>query len=291
VREVLFGPERAARLVFVHQAFAVLMGLRVVLGPYRQLAEQPDALFDAVPVLFFLSGMPETVVFAALQVIGGAAAALVVARRHPRLAFAAAWLCYLVLAGLRGSRGKVLHNDLLLLWSAAPFVFARVPRRASQVGEEPRRAWGWPVRTAMAIAALVYFFAGMWKLRRSGPAWAFGDNMRFILIWGPSAADETWSALAEWIAENGAAYRAAAASILGVELAFPVALFVRRLQPIFAVVAAVMHVFTYLVLGLDYWAWAGTVLVLFVDWPALVRRRATDSIRVAPARPGYDGLP
>jgi hypothetical protein len=288
VREVLFGPEPAARLVFVHRAFALLIGVRVVLGPYRQLAGQPEALFDPVPILSLLSGMPPTGVFVALQVAGGAAAALAVARRRPRAAFAVAWVCYLVLAGLRGSRGKVLHNDLLLLWSAAPLVFARVPARDDPVEQGPRRAWGWPVRTSMAIAALVYFFAGVWKLRRSGPAWAYGDNMRYILIWGPSAADGRWDALAEWIVESAVAYRAAAASLLGLELAFPVALLVRRLQPVFGVVAAAMHVLTYLVLGLDYWAWAGVVLAQFVDWPALARRAG---MRVTPARAGYDGLP
>ena len=138
----------------------------------------------------------------------------------------------------------------------------------------------------MTIVALIYFFAGMWKLRRSGPAWVYGDNMRYILIWGPSAADGRWDALAEWIAENGAAYRAAAASILGVELTFPIALFVRRLQPVFGVVAAGMHVLTYLVLGLDYWAWAGVVLVLFVDWPAVLGRRTAGEAFASRGAPG-----
>ena len=41
----------------------------------------------------------------------------------------------------------------------------------------------------------------------------------------------------------------------------------------FYVVSAVsLHVATWLLLGLDYWAWAGTVLVLFVDWPEVVER-------------------
>ena len=43
---------------------------------------------------------------------------------HALAADRLAWGCYLVLAGLFGSRGKVMHNDLLLLWTAVPFLQA-----------------------------------------------------------------------------------------------------------------------------------------------------------------------
>ncbi len=57
----------------------------------------------------------------------------------------------------------------------------------------------------------------------------------------------------------------------------------------FSVASAVaLHAATWLLLGLDYWTWAGAVLVLFVDWPALfdVARERRTRVRgeVAAAR-------
>jgi hypothetical protein len=271
VDDALFGPEAGARLLFVHTALAALIGLRIVLGPYRQLAGMPDALFEPVDVLSFLGGMPPLWVITTLQVVGGLAALAAILRRQPRLAFGVAWVCYLVLAGLRGSRGKVLHNDLLLLWVTVPFLLA--PIEARWTDREPRRRTGWPIRSAMVIAALVYALAGYHKLRRSGLDWAIGDNVRWVMLWGPTIGEAKWHSFAEWVGEHWWAYKGTGAFILAFELTFPLALVWRRLQPGYAVVGVSLHVATYLFLGLDYWAWALTILILFIDWPALMARR------------------
>jgi uncharacterized membrane protein YdbT with pleckstrin-like domain len=78
--------------------------------------------------------------------------------------------------------------------------------------------------------------------------------------------------MATWIGEHVWAAKATGAFILAFELTFPVALVRRGLQPLYAVVAVALHITTYLFLGLDYWAWAVTVLLLFVDWPTVVDR-------------------
>jgi hypothetical protein len=270
LEDALWGPETGARLLVAHVGLSALIGLRIVLGSYRQLADTPAALFDPVPFLAWLPGMPDAWVFVALQVVGGLAALAAVARRHPRVAFAVAWGCYLVLAGLRGSRGKVLHNDLLLLWAAVPFLLA--PVAVSWHDRTPRRDHGWPLRSSMVIAALIYFFAGYHKLRRSGLDWAIGDNVRYVMLWGPSVGAAKWDALATWVGERLWAAKATGAFILTFELTFPLVVLWRRLQPWYALVAVALHVTTYLLLGLDYWAWACTVLLLFIDWPAVVDR-------------------
>jgi hypothetical protein len=272
----LWGPESGRRLLFVHTSLAALIGLRIVLGSYRQLASTPGPLFEPVPILGWVPSMPPAWVFIALQVVGGAAALAAVARRHPRAAFAVAWVCYLVLAGLRGSRGKVLHNDLLLLWSSVPFLLA--PVSVAWHDRERRREHGWPVRSAMVIAALVYFLAGYHKLERSGLGWATGDNVRYVMLWGPSVGAAKWDAMATWIGEHLWASKATGAFILTFELTFPVSLVRRGLQPVYALVAVALHVTTWLFLGLDYWAWGLTVLILFIDWPALADRMRGASV-------------
>src|SRR5690606_26987992 len=82
------------------------------LTPPRPRSDPKRPLFDPVPILAWAPSMPPAWGFVALQVVGTVAAVLAAARRWPRVTFALAWLCYLVLAGFRGSRGKVLHNDL-----------------------------------------------------------------------------------------------------------------------------------------------------------------------------------
>lgn len=266
VDDALWGPESGRRLVFVQTALALLIALRVGLGPYRELARLPDALFDPVPVLGFLSSMPSAGVIVAVQVVGVVAAVLAAARRWPRVAFVVAWLAYLVLAGLRGSRGKVLHNDLLLLWTSAVFLFA--PFTATWRDREPKRAHGWPIRVAMVIAALIYFFAAYHKLRRSGVDWVVGDNMSFILRWGPAIGEPALPDVADTIADSPLLSKATAGMLLGVELVFPLAIWWRWLRPWLALAAAGLHVGTWFLLGLDYWAWALAVPILFVDWPS-----------------------
>ena len=279
--DALWGPEPGRRVLFAQTALAALIGLRVALGSYRQLAGTPGPLYDPVPFLAWAPSMPPAWGFVALQVVGSVAALLAVLRRWPRATFGLAWLCYLVLAGLRGSRGKVLHNDLLLLWTAVPFLLAPVALRWSD--RRPRRDHGWPLRAATAIAALIYFLAGYHKLRRSGLDWAIGDNVRYVMLWGPSVGAAKWDAMATWIGEHLWASKATGAFILAFELSFPIVLVKRWLQPLYALVAVALHVTTWLFLGLDYWAWALTALILFVDWPRLVDRAR---MRGRPPAPG-----
>jgi hypothetical protein len=268
--DALWGPETAARLLLVQAGLAALIGVRIVAGSYRQLADTPTALVDPVPFLAFLDRMPPAEVFVAIQVVGGLAALAAVLRRRPRLAFALAWVCYLVLAGLRGSRGKVLHNDLLLLWVSAPFLLA--PTRVDRDDPVPRRRYGWPVRVAIVVTALIYFFAGYHKLRRSGPSWAYGDNMRYVSLWGPSIGSSGWPGLAQWTGENIWLSRASGVFILGTELTFPVVIFVRWTRVWYAAAVLFLHVSTWFLLGLDYWAWAIAVPLVLVDWPAYAAR-------------------
>jgi hypothetical protein len=275
VDDALFGPESGRRLVFVQSGLALVIALRIALGPYRELARLPDALFDPVPVLRWLPSVPSAAVIAVVQVVGAAAAIAAASRRWPRVTFAVAWLSYLFLAGLRGSRGKILHNDLLLLWTSAVFLLA--PSRASVRDREPSRANGWPVRVAIVVTALVYFFAAYHKLRRSGPGWVLGENMHYVMLWGPSIGEPPLPGLTRWVGESGLVSRLSAGFILGVELTFPLVVWKRWLRPWFALAAVVLHLGTWLLLGLDYWAWALAVPIILVDWPAVLSR--IDGIR------------
>jgi hypothetical protein len=60
-------------------------------------------------------------------------------------------------------------------------------------------------------------------------------------------------------------------------------IWMRWLRVWYALAAVVLHITTWLLLGLDYWAWAITVPLVLIDWPAVAAHwRAR---RAAPATP------
>jgi hypothetical protein len=279
------APGSSHALGCVRAGLAALIGVRVAVGPYAALAHQPDALFVPTPPVAWLPSMPPVWVIVAVQVVGVAAALACVAGRRRRLAFAVAWLALLFLAGLRGSLGKVLHNDVLLLLAAVPLLPA--PDDARPGHDRRSSADGWPVRAALAVAAAVYFLAGVQKLRHSGLGWVTSDNMRWVLYGGAASGRAPTESIAVAIADRPWASHLAAAGILGLELVAPVALALRRWRPWFAAAAVALHVGTWLTLGLDYWGWALTILVVAAPWdrlsPALGRSGRAHAA-AAPAR-------
>jgi hypothetical protein len=277
--DALFGPESPARLWFVHTALAVLIGIRIVAGPYRQLAPTPDGLFRPVRILSWLPGMPSAAAIGAVQIVGGLAVVAFLFRRWPRATFAIAWGCYLVLAGLRGSRGKILHNDVLLLLSSVPFLAA--PLDVDRHEQAPDRRCGWPIRTAICVPALAYFFSGYQKLGRAGLSWITSDNVRFAVAWGPNPAVPRWNALADAVDRYAIVGHAIAAVTIAIEITYLLVIFFPRVRVGYAIGSTVLHVSTYFIFGLDYWAWIGVVWILFVDWPAVALRWSTRR-KVAP---------
>jgi len=279
----LFGAEDERRLVAVQVGLVALVGLRVALGPYAQLAGQPDALFRPVWFLRGLGGMPPLAVIVSLQVAGTLAALAAPARRDRwrQVGLVAAWLSLLVLAGLRASRGKVLHNDVLLLLVCVPFL-ATVARRRS----------GWQLRTAMVVVAGAYFFAGFHKLRLSGLGWVTSDNVQNVLTVASRSGRVRFPEVAELVAGNAAACKLLGAAILALEVTFPVVLWRAGARPYYAATAALFHAGTWLLLGIDYWLWAAVTPLVLVGWGAgRPRRRHLGRPVPGRARPPAPAVP
>lgn len=282
-------------------ALGVVVGLRLALSPFAAAVGQPDALWlPRGSGSLFASPPPAGAVFA-LQLVGVAAAGLYLWRR--RLApLMLAWVCLLLLAGLRTSLGKILHNDVLLLVAAVPLLLAgpvpseepqgsfspdsaqRKEGHGSRRRARPRR---WLARSshaarptpaeaartgldaAAAIVILAYLSAAWWKLLRSGPAWAFSDNLRWSLAAGRGGS--RWPALTDWLVARPPVCVALASGILALELGAALVWLRPRLVPAFVAAAGLMHAGTWLVLGLDYWAHLATVTLVLVPWTRMRR--------------------
>lgn len=270
VDDWLFGAESGARLRVTIAGLALLLGLRIALGPYRGLAGQPEAQFLPPLVLGWLDGMPSVEVIVAVQVVGTLAAGLAVVGWRNRGTLLVAWASLLFLGGLRGSRGKLQHNDVLILLVVLPFLLA--PLGARWRDRVPSRRYGWPIRTGLVVIAAAYFFTGFAKLLSAGPAWVFSDNLQMVLFRAADSPRAPTDAVALFIAERPLLSIAVAAATLGIELGAPAILFRPRLRPWFVVLVAGLHTTIWLTHGLDYFMWVGVLAVVLVDWPTVAER-------------------
>ncbi len=255
------APGRTGPVVLLQVSLALIMALRLVAHDWTLIADRPAELTYRLWTLGWLPHLPAPVLVA-IQGAGLVGVALVLTRRVPALGFVLSWFSLLVLAGLWGASGKFHHNDVLLLTAAFPVLFARLPLRTTRQAAPPdgmrEVAWGWPPRAALAVVACVYFLTGLQKVRHSGLAWVFSDNMSWVLRQGadssPVSAD-----LVRSLAETPVLPQLLAGGALALELGAPLLLFWRPTRLVFAAAVTAMHLSIWACLGLDYSPWWLTV--------------------------------
>ena len=276
----MLAPGSVHRYAAIRLALAVVVAGRVVLGPYARLADSPPAVFDPPTVLSWLPAMPDLPVIVAVQVIGLIGAALVVARGS-RGGFALAWASLLVLAGLRTSVGKIMHNDVLLLVTCLPLIFG--PPAARLFDRRRTSSAGWPVRAAALLMALVYFWAAVQKLRFSGIGWVTGDNMRWTLYQATRTPLPKTDAVSFFIGDRPWLASMLAGGAHGLELSAPLLLVHRWGRALFVLGAVCLHTSIYVTLGLDYWGWILTVAIVLTPWDRWGAERPSEQAS-APAK-------
>ncbi len=270
----LVAPGPLWRMQLLQAGLLVAIGLRLALRRWWTVAERSDEMFEPVAVLAWLDRPPGTLAVSAVWLVGVTAvvAGLLAMRsgRSPRLALVVAWTSLLFLAGLWGSGGKVLHNDVLLLTVAVPVLLA--PSSRPWRREEVR--WGWPPRAALAVLGVVYFLTGYQKLRHSGLEWVLSENMRWVLLQGDPMVS---MAAVRGIAGQIWLTQLMAAGALLLELTAPLLLAVRRTRLLFAVSATVMHGAVWLLVGIDYWTWVlavWAVVLPTIGWGERIAARS-----------------
>lgn len=262
------------RMAWFRAALAGVVLVRIVLWPFPALADTPRALLQPPTFVRWLPAMPPAAVIVAIQVIGAVAALYAITRRKGAdKGFVVAWLAFLFLAGLKTSTGKILHNDVLLLLTSFPVVLHREDDESD-----------WPITAALVALASVYFLCGYQKLVHSGLAWVTGDNMRWILYDAAAGDRAPTAAFATAIADRPRAAHLTAAGLLGIELAFPIVVFVRRVRIPFAVAAVVLHTGTWLTLGLDYWSWSLVAAIVLAMSSAIFEKSTEMKMPSASAR-------
>jgi hypothetical protein len=275
----LFAPGDARRLAALRVGLSGTLAIRLSRGVFAGLAGQPRELYRPVSFMHAFGSMPGRRVVIVLQVVGVGAAVIAAAGLRPRFSLPVAWVAGAVLAGMTSSTGKITHNDVLLLLALVPLLPAptsdawsvdSVLRRRSRPDGVSAR-YGWPVRTAMVVVAGAYFFIGLWKLVISGPAWFASGNLRWIL-YTSSDGQAVPNHLGLFIADRPWLAHVLAGLTMAIELGFPLVLWRPRAAWIFVPGVMGLHVGIWATMHLDYWAWVATVLVVFVNWPAVADR-------------------
>ena len=175
--------------------------------------------------------------------------------------------------------GHVYHFDALLVLAMIIMACSRAGDAWSVDAAIRPRAHGpspeytWPIRMIWVLMALVFFAAGVAKLRYGGAAWVTSPNMSLVLMrsaYHTSDADPVTS-LGLWVAGHLWLSRALAAFALVTELGFIGALISRRTRRVLVPAAALMLVGIRIMMGPTF---GGFLIanVFWVDWSGVGAR-------------------
>lgn len=123
-------------------------------------------------------------------------------------------------------------------------------RRFGPENLAPAACYGLPLRIAWALLATIFFFPGLWKLRESGLAWIFSDNLRNQMHW-------KWLQLGGYlpplrIDRFPLLCQLGAGAVVLFELSFPLLICFRRSRPFAVLFALFFHLAAWLYLGIDF---------------------------------------
>lgn len=178
-----------------------------------------------------------------------------------RFSTAVCFTCGIYLFGIQNNFGRIHHLEILLFWAFLIMAFSRcgdawsVDRLLKTArtgigpdsgslevsGEYPVKSgeyteksgeYTWPIRLIWVVMAMIYFAAGLSKLRHSGIAWVTSDSMSYFLMRPPYHVADAEPPLnwGLWMSRHAWASHGMAAMGMGLELSYPLALFDRRLR-------------------------------------------------------------
>jgi hypothetical protein len=211
-----------------------------------------------------------------------------------RISTFASFALSIYLIGLPASFGGYHHPELVLIFSFLIMAISRCgdawsvdarirkARAGGWMPPAPSGEYTWPVRMIWFVLVLIYFAAGLSKVRHAGFEWIASDTLRHYLI-----ANQYHVAMADPLTSLGQTIghwviipRLLAALTMFLELASPIALFRPRFRWVLVPGLIVMHVGIAAVLGAIFFQIVLCQL-MWVPWDlvaARVARRKPDTI-------------
>jgi predicted DCC family thiol-disulfide oxidoreductase YuxK len=205
-----------------------------------------------------------------------------------RLSTAVAALLGTYLIGLPHNFGKIHHADAILVFALWILAFSRsgdgwsldalirASRKPSAAPLPPSGEYTWPFRMMWLVMSLVFFAAGVSKLRHSGLAWVTENALAGYLVRANDpvgrAAGAAWTDWGLWIAGVPWLSGLLGAVTLALELFFPLALFSRTARRIIPAAVLCVQIGISAVMGPDFvrflvaylfwvpWRWVGETM-------------------------------
>jgi hypothetical protein len=232
------------RILFFGAFF--LFYLQRDVGAWGEVSESfwmPVGIFKVLH-LSALSGS----LLAAIQIVWKISLALSCIGLFTRPSTISSFIFGLYLLGLPYNFGKIDHTDALVAIVLGIMAISRcgdacsidqlIRRRRQRSGSlsERLRASGeytWPVRAVWVMFALIFFAAGVSKLRHSGLYWIFSNNMANLLTRSINEGHPllTWG---EYLVQYNWPPQLLAAATVALEISYPLALFSRKARWIIA---------------------------------------------------------
>lgn len=241
-RRFWFAPSSPTTLGVCRAVF--FAGILILYAPrdFRELADFPPVFWTPVTLLkvLHLPLLPREILGLVAMVwkVALAAACLGLLTRWST---AVSLVLGVYLIGALASFGQITHTHMAVVFTLGILALSRSGDawsldRLIRVGRsgpgvprvEPSGEYTWPIRMVWLVLALIFLGAGISKLRHSGLAWAFSDNLALILI--VRNYDAGWTPptpLGLYLAEQRWLCRALALGTLVIELGYPLALLSR----------------------------------------------------------------
>lgn len=273
-----FSPEAPASLGICRVLFFGFLLIIYLPLDYRVLAEAPAALWFPIGLFRdFGLQLPAADTIGYLQAAWKAGLVLSCIGLATRASTVVSFVLGTLVLGLPNNLGKTNHND-------AAVVLVMLVLAASRCGDacsidslllrrrvvKPGGDYRWPVRCVQVLLALVFFGAGLSKLRTGALYWFSGDNVQIMLL-QHAVFHEPLTRGGLWIAQYPLLSRLIATTTVFIELTYPLALFSARVRWLLVPASLCMLSGIRVLMGPDF-----TPLMIcsifWVDWAALLPR-------------------
>jgi hypothetical protein len=257
---------------------------------FSRWAEYPAELWEPIWLLAWLREPPFSTEFLwSLQVAYLAVLALCCIGLCFRLVAPAALTMGVLLYAVPNCFGKIDHSYTLAVFFLGILTVSHAGRvwsvdawLAAWRGQaDPPAAsseYRWPVTLMQALMATVFMAAGIAKLRQSGLAWVFSDQLQNLLLDSYYVGREMPTDLGRWIGQYPLLCRFLAGMTVFVELTAPLALLSRRYRWFVIPSLFGMQLGIYVVMGITFWQFLG-MYVVWIDWNGLAGSLANDLSR------------
>ncbi len=271
-----FAPSSPAPLGICRALFFGLL-LPEMLDPNLSLWGDVSPVFLAHP-WFRLPILPESAL-RMLQIVWYVSLITSAIGLWTRGSMAVAFLLGAYLLAVPEQFGKVNHTGQIVVLVLAVLACSRagdawsldaLRKRKSRSRPPPSGEYTWPIKMVWVIMAVIFFSAGVAKLRASGFGWALSDNLAITLLqhqyfhhpltrWGLTISRVEW--LCIWLA----------ATSLCLELAYPLALISRRARAVLVPSLFAIQVGILLTMGPTFTTFF-ICNVFWVPWDNLLER-------------------